>query len=145
MAKLFGIHWLARRFFLKTFCLVLLIRLGLWLAPFRKMRAWVDKLAQPAAGVVPTGWPSPQQIAWTVAAASHYIPQASCLTQALTTQIILGRYGHPATLRIGIARSDNGQIQAHAWIECNGQVVIGGAEENLQKYVTLPTFRKEES
>ena len=140
MAKSPRFHWPAYRFFLKTLLLVTTIRVGLWLVPFRHMRNWVKKLARPAPGVTPTGWPSPQQIARMVTATSRYIPQATCLTQALTAQVLLGRYGHASNLRIGVARAEDGQLQAHAWVESDGQVVIGGSEDSLQQYVAFPVF-----
>ena len=59
------------------------------------------------------------------------MPAATCLTQALVTKLWLARTGHHATVRIGVARSDGGELQAHAWVENSGTVVIGGSESSL--------------
>ena len=140
MVKSHRVRWPTYRFFIKTLILVVAVRLGLWVTSFRKMRSWVKKLAQPPAGVTPSGWPSPRQIALAVYTTSRYVPRASCLTQALSTQVLLGRYGHPSNLRIGVARDERGQFRAHAWVESDGQVVIGGTEDSLQQYVAFPTL-----
>ena len=31
----------------------------------------------------------------------------------------------------------NGDIKAHAWVECNGKVVIGGPEQEIEEYTIL--------
>jgi hypothetical protein len=135
---------LSRSFLFRTWMLVWGIRLGLWLLPFGKMRRIVANLAQPPTEADHPQWPMPGQIAWAVTVTSRYIPQATCLTQAMTTRILLGRYGHPATLRIGVARGEEDNFQAHAWVESNGTVVIGGAEAELaEKYVMLPALEVE--
>ncbi len=69
--------------------------------------------------------------------ASRYVPAATCLTQSLATKVLLSRQGHQASVRIGVARSEAGQFQAHAWVESNGRVVIGGPESHLKRYTPL--------
>ena len=49
------------------------------------------------------------------------------LNQALVTQMLLARRGYPALLHIGVAKGKEGQFQAHAWVESEGKVVIGGS------------------
>jgi hypothetical protein len=50
---------------------------------------------------------------------------------------MLGRHGHQSILRIGIARSQSGEFQAHAWVESNGMVVIGGSEASVKRFTPL--------
>lgn len=128
---------LNRRFLFKTFVLVWLVRLGLWLLPFKTVKAVVDR-RMPAGQ--PARWPAPIQIGQAVEAMSRYVPQATCLTQALSAQILLGRYGHSAALRIGVARDETGQFQAHAWVESQDFVVVGGPVAKLQQYTVLPSL-----
>ena len=130
------------RFFLAQAVLVTaLVRVGLWLLPFRTMQKIVNGLASSANEIEPAQSPSTARIARTVTVASRYVPAATCLTQALTTQVLLGRCGHASTLRIGVARSKDGEFQAHAWVESDGRVVIGGTAEDLaQNYVALPAI-----
>ena len=44
-------------------------------------------------------------------------------------QVLLGRQGEPSVVRLGVAKDDRGLLQAHAWLESNGVVVIGGEVE----------------
>lgn len=81
-------------------------------------------------------------IAWAVTVASHYVPAATCLTQALAARVLLAGRGHSARLCIGVARSESGRLQAHAWVECAGRVVIGGAEAPV-RFTPLPPLERE--
>ena len=83
------------------------------------------------------------RLVWAVRVASHYVPDATCLTQALATQVLLNRHGCQTNLRIGVARNETGQFQAHAWVEKDGMVVIGGPASHLQRYTPLPAFGDE--
>jgi hypothetical protein len=52
---------------------------------------------------------------------------------------LLARRGCHATVRIGVARSETGELQAHAWVEVDGSIVIGGSESQ-KHYTPLATF-----
>lgn len=79
-----------------------------------------------------------QDVAWAVRRASRLIPRASCLTQALSAQLLLSRHGHASQLRIGVARARHNGLRAHAWLESGGRVVIGGAGADV--YEPLSTI-----
>jgi hypothetical protein len=64
------------------------------------------------------------------------MPEVKCLARALTAQILLNRQGYLPKLCIGVSKGQNGKLQAHAWIECQGQVVIGNLS-NLSDFVPL--------
>ncbi len=105
------------------------IKLAMRLLPFRVVRS----LAARAAGVATSkprraDYASADKVVWAVEVASRHTPGVkSCLNQALATQVLLGRRGHPALVHIGVARGERGQFQAHAWVESGGEVVIGGS------------------
>jgi hypothetical protein len=112
-----------RALFLNTALLVLAIRVGLLVLPCRAVRRRLvvrtdDKSAARHHSV--------EQIVWAVRAASRYVPGATCLTQALAAQWLLGRSGHDASVLIGVRKDDRLGFQAHAWVICGTQVVIGG-------------------
>ena len=52
-------------------------------------------------------------------AATHGLFRAHCLQRSLVLWSLLERNGVESELRFG-ARKENGQIQAHAWVEING-------------------------
>jgi len=69
--------------------------------------------------------PSPRHIARAVATVSRRIPHASCLTQALAAQLLLRVFGYRARVCVGVGRQPTGAFTAHAWVERDGQVLIG--------------------
>lgn len=60
----------------------------------------------------------------------------SCLRQALLLQVLLARQGLDSQLKIGVRNTAEEGFGAHAWVERNGQVLIGG-EHASQQYVAL--------
>lgn len=100
------------------------IRLGLWILPYRRLvrgiERWQVRAAAPSHPV-----PALEQITWSVRAAARLVPRASCLTQALAGQCLLGRYGYAARLQIGASRGDDRAFEAHAWLEHEGRIVLG--------------------
>jgi|SRR5215213_7343570 len=119
------------------------IRIGLWLLPFRTLRGLLDRTAAfyrvRDADHQPT-----DVVVWAVEVAARYMPGFNtCLTKALATQVLLSRRGCQALLRIGVVRSAEGKFEAHAWVESDGRVVIGGYE--LERYTLLASLEGEVS
>ncbi|MBA2671297.1 MAG: lasso peptide biosynthesis B2 protein [Gemmatimonadetes bacterium] len=114
-----------RNLLVRSFSTVLAARILLWVLPFRVLhRATVylagRRGAQPSVSI--------QQISWAVDVSSRRVPRATCLTQAIAAQILLGREGYEPRLYLGVARGNGGDFKAHAWVQCSGTVVVGGAE-----------------
>jgi len=79
---------------------------------------------------------STEGVVWAVESAGRLLPWAStCLTQALTAQVLLLQLGRPALVHIGTVKGENGDLQAHAWVESRGEVLIGGRE--LERFTPL--------
>lgn len=117
------------------------LRLGLWLLPFQTLRRLVSTFTASSRRVRDAERLSRERIVWAVETAARYVsPTATCLTQALAAQALLARRGYPAVLHIGVAR-DNNELQAHAWVESEGEVVIGGFE--LERYTPLAALRED--
>jgi Transglutaminase-like superfamily len=126
---------------LQVFLLLVGIRLGLGLLPFRVVLKQVQRL-----GNSPKNWSSrsPVQpishIVWMVNVSSRYMPGGvKCLARALTTQLLLTRQGYAPDLRIGVAKAATGDLEAHAWIEYEGRVVIGHLKD-LSRYIPFPSL-----
>jgi hypothetical protein len=64
-------------------------------------------------------------VATAIRRARRLVPVANCLPQALAAQAMLHRRGIACTLRIGVARDAHDRLEAHAWVEVAGQVVVG--------------------
>lgn len=98
-----------------------MIRARLVLSPFPA----VDRVTSRRPIRATPGPNSPMRVGWAVRAVSRYVPGASCLTQALAARSLLAAEGRPSRLQLGMARID-GRPQAHAWLESEGAIVIGG-------------------
>jgi hypothetical protein len=140
LRKFFRLPAIKRRLLVQAVFLLGIVKLGLALLPFLTLRNILARIAQ-TPPLPKTNRVSPDQLAWAVSLASQYTVGAkTCLAQALTAQALLTRYGYPAHLQLGVAKSDNGQLQAHAWVESNGKVVIGDLNEELARYIRLSTL-----
>lgn len=74
-------------------------------------------------------------MAWSVSTAASVLPgRYSCLPQALATIAILRSHRIEAELRLGALRDDRGAIEAHAWVESQGRVVIGSTAQHFERF-----------
>jgi hypothetical protein len=136
LRKFFSLTLSEQYLFLHALFLLGVIRLGLKLLPFHTLRGLVARVSRVNTEVQSVEQAYIDKIVWAVTVASPYL-RAVCLPQALATQVLLARYGYPTQLRIGFTRSKGGQMSAHAWVENQGQVVIGGAG-NMARYIPVP-------
>ena len=123
--------------------LVLWVRWSLWRRPYARVRAELVRRRVGRGAPPPIRGRSgdlardPRALAWAVRAAARRVPKASCLTQSLALETLLLQAGHPAELRIGVARGAAGGFEAHAWVELDGQVMIGRLPD-LHRFAVLP-------
>jgi hypothetical protein len=117
------------------------VKIGLWLLPFRTMHRLVAARKLKAGAVdKELERRSIKRVVWAVDVVSHYIPLfKNCLNRALATQVLLKRRGHRASLQIGVQRGEEGQFEAHAWIESEGKIVLGRLP-SLSTYTRLPSL-----
>lgn len=132
-----------RRDLLRAVGWLLVMRLGLWLLPFRRLReivsTYLARPRRPRPGSANAA--EAARIAWAVQAVGPYVPATTCLTQALAAQVLLARAGHPVRVHIGVIREAGGQFAAHAWVESAGRVLIGGTE--IESFTPLVAWSSE--
>jgi hypothetical protein len=127
--------WQKQGLFLTALLVLLVIRAGLYIASFKQVRSVAVLLASRQLSHRRTpGIQSADGIAWAVVSAARFIPGASCLAQALAAEVLLARDGHAAQIHLGVAKNQ-GAIQAHAWVECSGRVLLGDLD--LDRYAPL--------
>jgi hypothetical protein len=128
-----------RRLLAEAGLLLVLTRIGLWLLPYQTLRRVLDR-ARPSGREPPREFPN--CVSWAVAAVARRLPGMTCLVQSLTAHALLQRRGYRADLRIGVqARGSNSArpLEAHAWVECEGRVVVGEVQDLADYAVLTPT------
>lgn len=127
-----------RRLLVKAAFLLGTIRLGLRLLPFRVLLRVLNQAARISTPVPGPDHFSPDRIGWAVRTAGRYVLSVKpCLVEALAAQVLLARRGYPARLRLGVAAGERGKVRAHAWVETDGSIVIGGSPSELGRYTPL--------
>ena len=130
-----------RQLFLHALALLSVIRLGLERLSFQNLRRWLARLplnSRQSASPVAI-----ETIVWAVEAASRLQPRGvKCLARALATQYLLAVNGYVAQLRIGVTKEASGNLEAHAWVEYQGKVIIGGLQ-HLSAFTPLPPLNIE--
>lgn len=126
-----------QRLLIKALALLCFVRLGLWFMPLRTLREMVEKIARRRlSSTTPQDMLMVRKIAASVRRVSRYVPLASCLTQALAAQFLLARRGQVSNLLIGVTKTEEGEFKAHAWLEANGKIIIGGVK-GFRSYTVL--------
>ena len=139
LRRFFELSSVERRLLLKAALVLVAARLGLWLLPLRRLRGLLARAAHPSADAHVAAPSALERVVWAIEAAARSIPKSTCLVKALAAQVLLGRAGYPARLHVGVANQDKG-FEAHAWLECEGKIVIGEPEPgHYSPLLTLET------
>ncbi len=121
---------------------LIIIRLGLWLLPWKVLYAGIRKFAPISPDLA-----QPDNFAWyrvvkaVNRASKLMLIEPKCLARALTTQILLIRQGYGSELCIGVAKNQEGKFEAHAWVENEGKIIIGKLSNHSQ-FIPLPSVDK---
>ena len=132
LGKFFRLDGSDRWLLVRCACLLAAMRVALFIVPIRRLHASFAA-REPDRAV---GRYSPEQIAWAIRSAARLVPGASCLPRALAAQLMLRRHGHAAQLRIGIARTEDGALTGHAWVDSDVAVALGG--DDPLRYTAVP-------
>ena len=101
---------------------------GVWgalrLVSLRRLVRWTGPASQreepPEEDVV-------DRTVWAVrAAGTRLFPTRPCLPQSLAARFLLARHGISTELRVGIRKEGGEALRAHAWLERNDEVLVGG-------------------
>ena len=107
--------------------------------PFRRWRALLTQAPLPpaAASRAPPA-ATPPQIAQAIERARRGVPGVyKCLPQAYAGHLLLHHHGHDSVVQVGVARDAKGGVEAHAWVELGGKILIGELPD-LGRFVPLP-------
>lgn len=77
-----------------------------------------------------------EDILWSVQAASRRVPATTCLMNGLVADYLLKKNGVDAALCIGVRKTEEKNLAAHAWVTLDGKVIVGDVED-LDTYTVL--------
>jgi hypothetical protein len=130
------LSWLEQCLLIRAAWWLGILTLGLRIVPLSTLQHLLLKLATRRMKTVPA-----PLITWAIQVAGRFVPEAACLPQALAAQYLFVKSGYPAELQIGVARSADGKLEAHAWVISGGSVVIGDLCDLDRFAPLLPTHR----
>ena len=133
----FKLNRSGKKLFLQAYILMMLIRLGLLLLPFRRLQDLILKVKRFESIAAGDSQPSLGAIAQSVHRSARYSPgKVMCLAKALTTAVMMSIYGFPYKIKFGVAKGESNNIEAHAWVESEGKVVVGYLPD-LSRYTAM--------
>lgn len=121
--------------------LLLSIRVALIFLPFRTISRFTQSMRREKPDLNAAEIVSMKRIIWAInRAGGPILRDRACLTQALVGQVLLNRWGVSTRVKIGVLKDREGHFQAHAWLENDGQVLLGGTVTDLKHYTVLPDW-----
>ena len=82
-----------------------------------------------------------QDICKAVVIAARYVPGSTCLVQSITGRAMLRRAGCVTELKIGVLKNSS-DFHAHAWLENEDSVLLGGEIAQYTQLATLSPIPK---
>lgn len=136
--KFIDLSWTDRFYLIRVAALVGLIRFGLAILPFKTLRRLLDGSSdRGSSNALDVTGEFVDRVVWAVrAVARNSLGDKPCLVQALATKWLLARAGSESTLRIGVRKGADEELLAHAWLEHDGEIVIGG-RSSTYRYVSF--------
>ena len=137
--KFIALPWRGKVLYLKTALWLLAVKVGLYLLPFNRLRAWMARSSQT------DGKSSDINDMHAIILAIERISQflvplrINCLPQALVGHRLLRQKGFNVQLKIGVLKNHGDQLTAHAWIEYEGRVVLGDLR-GLEQFAAFPAL-----
>lgn len=79
------------------------------------------------------------RVVWAIEAVGRRLTGIStCFVRALAADLLLCRADRPGQVRVGVRRAPRGMIEAHAWFECDGRILVGSdGVADCHSFVTL--------
>ena len=129
ISKLFQLSWRERTDLLRAVLALGQARLRLpslraaQLMQHKAAQEKVDQSVSPNAQVA--DWIA--RVTWAIPRAARFVPwRADCLVQAKAAQNWFKQHGIQSEIQLGARKLPDGQMDAHAWLVCEGEIVTGG-------------------
>jgi hypothetical protein len=119
--------------------------LELWFAVLLRIFSWsalrrVMPFTKPAAALL-IGRPAEDRLLWAMDVTARRWPSLrNCLVRALVAEVALATPLEPVRVTIGVRRVA-GELQAHAWVERCGRLIIGDPAAHEARFAPLVTWQ----
>ena len=130
--RLSGREWRALS---QTAAALLRARLVLGRLPARRLveRLQADEAATSDETLDPVILARLKQLEWAIRTAANNLPwRTDCLVRCLAAQTMLRREGLGSRFFLGVRKTEDGDLAAHAWLRCHGVTVAGGEGEGFE-------------
>lgn len=123
----FKLDHTTRLLLIKAVTLQWLVRIMLWIVPFNYIQKRIETHNNHSQVYpdIPL-----KKLIWTIKVTSRYTPRSTCLTRALSGQILLARYHYSSKIMIGVSKNE-GNFEAHAWLVSGKDIVLGESEKEF--------------
>lgn len=124
---------------LRVSLMVIGVRAALHVLPYRTVQRWLVRGTQDVSSLAPEVVHARRRrlVSLVAATSKHLLGDKPCLTQALVAQRLLRQQGYDTELRIGVTK-DGQELLAHAWLERDGRVIIGGQSSQVRYAPLVP-------
>lgn len=127
---------------LKVILLLASMRAALAVMPFSRLQRFVSR---PQARPRRAGLTRQRKVLALLERVGHrMLRPRPCLPQALAGKWLHQRWGMEAELRIGVVKTSEGTLQAHAWLERDGRIILGRIPSIDDYKVLIPLSEKSE-
>lgn len=124
--KYFRLPCSERILLLSAFMLLGFVRLALLIIPFRYLSAFLGKHMAKPYNTENTEIGFKRRLSWAIDLMSHYTPwESKCLVQAITGKLFLRQRRIENTLYLGVAKTQEESLIAHAWLRSGDDIVTG--------------------
>ena len=127
-----------RMLFIEVSILLISVKFCLKLVSFRKLLGAIERFSSSPKVIKQRDSAYAEKIARAVTRSGRYfLGKNTCLPQALVAYLLIRRRSQSVELKIGVRKGDEGILRAHAWVEDQGKILIGGNGIDLDRYVRL--------
>ena len=131
--KLLLLSWSDRWLLAQSMFWLIFIKLGLYVFRFQTLCEMLTKAAKKSFIKGDPDQGRLDSVVWAIGKSSRLLPgEVNCLPKALAAQVMLSQRGYDVEVVIGARRNDRRQLNAHAWIEYQGKVIIGDVDDLAQ-------------
>ncbi len=136
--RFFQIPWVEKKLIVRVFILLNVSRFFTFFIPLKQMQFLFQPILLLKRRNVLSGI-SKEKIIWAIESVSAHSRFAeNCLSKALVAQALFLESGHASELYIGVSKNPSASLEAHAWMESGGRVVLG---ESQKKEHFVPIYK----